>query len=205
MGVAVDGVSVMFARLLYMVKDIVPWLLGPAGIVLGWWLNQRSTRALADEMDERATEADARKRVLDAVRLARQVSSGTRDLLHGMYLKHTTGVDREQHSAMMNEHNARRDQFRDAVLALRVLGPSWAVEKAERVDLLVNRLNELAFRMQQGLTNEQMQSVNTEIPQLDELVNAFVAEVGKHYNEAVTELPPPPDYEAEGRWQPLGS
>lgn len=186
-------------------NDIVPWLLGPAGIVLGWWLNQRSTRALADRIEERAADADARKRALDAVRLARQVSSSTRDLLHGMYLKHTSGINREQQTAMMDEHNARRDQFRDAVLALRVLGPSWAVEKAERVDLLANRLNELAFRMQEGLTNEQMQTVNTEIPQLDERVNAFVAEVGERYNESASELPPPPDYEAAGRWKPLGS
>lgn len=94
--------------------------------------------------------------MLAAVRLARQVASGARDLLHAMYLK---GVHRSAPAGlteMMDEYNSTRDQFKDSLLALRVLGPSWAVEAAQRVDLLASRLTELAFVMQKNLTSEQV-------------------------------------------------
>lgn len=142
--------------------------------------------------------------MLAAVRLARQVASGARDLLHAMYLK---GVHRSAPAGlteMMDEYNSTRDQFEDSLLALRVLGPSWAVEAAQRVDLLASRLTELAFVMQKNLTSEQVKATNTEIPQLDALVIDFVEEVSRRYKCASSALPPPPDYEAEGRWRLLG-
>lgn len=55
---------------------------------------------------------------------------------------------------MMDEFNRTRDAFRNSVLALRVLGPSWAVEGAERLDVEINKLAELAFTMQKGITAE---------------------------------------------------
>ncbi len=187
-----------------MVKDVATVLLGPAGIWFGWWLNQRSTQILANRVEERASKADERERSLEAARLARRVASGMRDLLHGMYLK-GTGNALAQLTDMMDEFNRDRDAFRDAVLALRVLGPSWAVAGTERVDLLASRLTELAFLMQNGLKAEHVDSANKEIPQLDERTSEFIAEVAERYNAAPSALSVPPDYEAEGRWRPLGA
>lgn len=185
-------------------NDIAAILLGPAGIWFGWWLNQRTTRTMTDRAEERAADREERERVLHAVRLARQVASSTRDLLHGMYLQ-GTGKSVPQLQAHIDEHNTKRDGFRDAVLALRVLGPSWAVEGAERVDLLASRLSELVFVMQSGLKSEHVSSANTETPLLDGHVREFIASVAERYNIASAELPSFPNYESEGRWQPLGA
>lgn len=183
-------------------RDLLLALLGPAGIWFGWILNQRTAVRLAERADTQAALTAERERVLHAVRLARQVSSGSRDVLHGIYLKATgKAPSSSQMEAMLAEYNVRRDALRDAVLTLRVQGPSWAVGPAEDIDLHVSRLNELAFVMQRGVQTAHMETINAEVPRLDALVNNFTAEVGQRYNDDARSLPPPPDYETDGRWR----
>lgn len=180
-------------------QQVVTLLLGPAGIGFGWWLNQRSTRNLADRAAELAEETEERERVLQTARLARQVASLVRSLLHAMYLKGTYGKPAGLQE-MMDEFNRTRDEFRSSVLALRVLGPTWAVAGAERVDVETSKLSELAFLMQQELKGEYVTGANNALPELDRLVGAFVSDLSRQFNATASELPDPPDFDKEGRW-----
>ena len=186
-----------------MLKEIVPWLVGPVGIVIGWWLNQHTLRGNAEREAQRADDADARQRVLDTVRLARDTAALIRSLLHGIYLKSQYGNAPKGLDAMMDEFNRSKDEFRGSVLALRVLGPSWAVEGAERLDVEITKLAELGFIMQTGVKAEHMTSVNARLPQLELMVNEYVTTVSGKYNAVPSELPPHPDMETEGRWKPI--
>ena len=186
-----------------MVKEIVPWLLGPAGIVLGWWLNQHTLKGNTERQAREADAAAERRRVLDTVGLARDTASLVRSLLHGIHMKAQYRQAPPGLVAMMDEFTRTRDAFRNSVLALRVLGPSWAVEGAERLDVEINKLAELAFTMQKGITAEHMTSVNAGLPDLDRMLREYIASVSDHYNAASCELPPQPGMETEGRWQPI--
>ncbi|MGC0141819.1 hypothetical protein [Pseudactinotalea sp. Z1732] len=186
-----------------MVQDVIPWLLGPAGIVLGWWLNQRTLRGDAERQAREAEETAERQRVLQAVGLARDTAGLIRSLLHGIYVKAQYRRAPEGLSEMMDEFNRTKDRFRGAVLALRVLGPSWAVEKAERLDVEINKLSELGFVMQKGIKSEHMTTVNEQLPELDRMLRDYVSTVSTHYNDTASDLPPPPDMEKEGRWQSI--
>lgn len=187
-----------------MLKEILPWLLGPAGIVIGWWLNQHTLRGNAEREAQRADDADARQRVLYTVRLGRDTAGLIRSLLHGIYLRSQHGKAPKGLDAMMDEFNRSNNEFRGSGLSLRVLGPSWAVEGAERLDVEITSLAELAFIMQTGVKAEHMTSVNARLPQLERMVNEYVTTVGSKYNALSSELPPHPDMEKEGRWKPLG-
>ncbi|WP_345529717.1 hypothetical protein [Nocardioides endophyticus] len=184
-------------------NDIVPWLLGPAGIVLGWWLNQRTLRGNAERQVQQAHEASERQRVLDAVALARDTASLIRSLLHGIHIKAQYRQAPHGFTEMMDEFNRTRDAYRNAVLALRILGPSWSVEGAERLDVEINKFAELAFTMQKGIKSEHMTAVNSGLPELDRMLREYIATVSEHYNAAPAELPPQPDMETEGRWKPI--
>ena len=184
-----------------MVKEVVPWLLGPAGIVLGWWLNQRTLRGNAERQARQANEATERQRVLDAVGLARDTAGLIRSLLHGIHLKKQYGNPPNGLAEMMDEFNRTNDRSRGSVLALRVLGPSWAVEGAERLDVEITKLSELGFVMQKGIKAEHMTSVNDGLPELDRMLREYISEVSTHYNTEAHELPPQPDMESEGRWK----
>ena len=196
-------VSDRWPSLRRMLKEIVPWLVGPVGIVIGWWLNQHTLRGNAEREAQRADDADARQRVLDTVRLARDTAALIRSLLHGIYLKSQYGNAPKGLDAMMDEFNRSKDEFRGSVLALRVLGPSWAVEGAERLDVEITKLAELGFIMQTGVKAEHMTSVNARLPQLELMVNEYVTTVSGKYNAVPSELPPHPDMETEGRWKPI--
>lgn len=41
----------------FMWKNVVQWLLGPAGILLGWWLNQHALRGNAQRQVKQAKDA----------------------------------------------------------------------------------------------------------------------------------------------------
>lgn len=185
-------------------QQIIAVLLGPAGIVLGWWLNQHTLRGSAERQAKQAAEAESRQRVLDTVLLGRDAAGLVRSLLHDMYLKSRHGKPPKGHEELVNEFNRVRDEFRGAVLGLRVLGPSWAVEGAERLDVVVSKLAELAFLMQKGVTAEHMRSVNSDLPALDEQLREYVSTVSDRYNSAPSQLPPHVDMEAEARWTAAG-
>ena len=197
------GVSDRWSSLRLMLKEIGPWLVGPAGIVIGWWLNQHTLRGNAEREAQRADDTEAQQRVLDTVRLGRDTAALIRSLLHGIYLKSQHGTAPKGLGEMMDEFNRSKDAFRGSVLSLRVLGPSWAVEGAETLDVEITRLTELAFIMQKAVKVEHMTSVNARLPQLDYMVNEYVTTVSGTYNAAPSELPPHPDMETEGRWKPL--
>lgn len=182
--------------------DVVPWLLGPAGIVLGWWLNQRTLRGNAERQAQQADEAAERHRVLETVGLARDAAGLIRSLLHGVHLKAQYRQAPPGFAEMLEEFNRTKDKFRGSVLSLRVLGPSWAVEGAERLDVEINKLSELAFIMQKGIKTEHMTSVNNGLPTLDRQLREYVDAVSAHYNSESSALPKPPDMETEGRWNP---
>jgi hypothetical protein len=186
-----------------MVKDVVPWLLGPAGIWFGWWLNQRTLLGNAERQAQQADHAAERKRVLDAVSLTRDTASLVRSLLHGVHMKQQYQKAPPGLTEMMDEFNRTRDAFRNSVLALRILGPSWAVEGAELLDVEINKFAELAFTMQTGIKATHMTSVNEGLPELDRMLREYIATVSAHYNDASSELPPQPDMETEGRWKPI--
>jgi len=180
--------------------EALPWLIGPAGIVLGWWLNQLTMRGNAEREAAQAAEAAERQRVLDTVRLGRTTASLVRSLLHAMYLKSQYGRPPKGVAEMMDEFNRVRDEFRSAVLSVRVLGPSWAVEDGERLDVEIARLAELAFLMQDGVKQEHMVSTNADLPALDRMLNAYIATVSERYNSTSSDLPAPPDMDIEARW-----
>jgi hypothetical protein len=184
-------------------KDVAPWLLGPAGILLGWWLNQRTLQGSAEREAKRADEAAERQRVVDALRLGRDTASLVRSLLHGIYLKAQYGSPPKGLDEMMNEFNKVRDEFRNSVLALRILGPSWAVQGAEQLDVEMNKLAELAFIMQKGVKAEHMTSVNSGLPELDRMLRGYIADVSKRYNVVPSALPPQRAMDTEGRWKPI--
>jgi hypothetical protein len=184
-------------------NDIVPWLLGPAGIVLGWWLNQRTLRGNAERQARQADEAAERKRVLDAVGLARDTASLIRSLLHGIHIKAQYRQAPHGFTEMMDEFNRTRDAYRNAVLTLRILGPSWSVEGAERLDVDINKFAELSFTMQKGIKSEHMAAVNSGLPELDRMLREYITTVSDHYNVTPSELPPQPDMETEGRWKSI--
>lgn len=186
-----------------MVIDIVPWLIGPAGIVLGWWLNQRTLRGNAERQAQQAEEAAERHRVLKTVGLARDTQGLIRSLLHSVYLKQEWGKPPQGFIETVDEFNETKDDFRGSILALRVLGPSWAVEGAERLDIEITKFAELAFLMQQGVKEEHMTSVNAGLPELEHMLREYVETISDHYNAAPSQLPPQPDMEAEGRWKPI--
>lgn len=179
----------------------MPWLLGPAGVVLGWWLNQRTLRENAEQQARAAEETAERQRVLDAVGLARDAAGLIRSLLHGITIKEQYRKAPHGFGEMMDEFNRTRGAFRSTALRLRVLGPSWSVEGAERIDVEINKLAELGFIMQKGIKAEHMTSVNAALPELDQMLRDYVASVSAHYNSDSSELRPPPDLETEGRWK----
>lgn len=186
-----------------MLTDLAPWLIGPAGIVLGWWLNQRTLRGTAERDAQRRDEAEARQRVLETVALARNTSGLIRSLLHGIYLKANAGTSPSGLAEMMDEFNHSKDAFRGAVLRLRVLGPSWAVEGAEAIDVEITKLAELGLLMQGSLRPEHMKSVNADLPKLAQMVNQYVTTVSNKFNAKPSELPPHPDLDKAGRWKPV--
>lgn len=183
-------------------NEIVPWLLGPAGIVLGWWLNQRTLRGNAERQTREAESTAEKQRVLDAVSLGRDTAGMIRSLLHGIYIKQQYRQAPEGFAEAMSEFNRTRDRFRNAVLALRVQGPSWAVEGIDRLDVKISKMAELGMAMQKGITAEHMTSVNAELPELERLLREYIASVSEHYNPDSSTLPPQPDFETEGRWKP---
>ncbi|ALX05012.1 hypothetical protein [Aeromicrobium erythreum] len=183
-------------------EQIAPWLFGPLGIVLGWWLNQRTLRGSADRQAKEAEEAAARQRVVDTVTLGRDTAGMIRSLLHGIHLKQQYRQAPQGFSEAISEFNRTRDRFRNAVLALRIQGPSWSVEGADRLDVKISLLAELAMIMQKDITAEHMESVNSELPELERLLRDYVATVSQHYNADSSTLPVQPDFEKEGRWQP---
>ena len=122
--------------------------------------------------------------------------------MHAMYLKGTGPKPVGFHDAI-DELNRAVDEFRDSALALRVLGPSWAVAGAERINVEVTRLME-SSQLMQNLTSAHVDAANRALPEFDRLVSDYVSEVGKHYNSDTLSLPAPPDMENEGRWQAPG-
>lgn len=186
------------------IQQVLTVLLGPAGIVLGWWLHQHTLRGNAERQAKQTAEAEERQRVLDTVRLGRDTAALVRSLLHAMYLKSRNGEPPKGLDEIMNEFNCVRDDFRGTVLALRVLGPSWAVEDAERLNVETTKLAELAFIMQEGVKAEHMTSVNADLPELDRLLNEYVSTVSNRYNRAAFQLPPHPDMDADARWKASG-
>ena len=183
-------------------EQVVPILLGPAGIWFGWFLNQRSMRSGADRAARMAEQAEERERVLQTVRLARSASGHLRSMLHAMYLKGTVSKPVGFQQAI-EELNTAVDEFRDSALAMRVLGPSWAVAGAERINVQMTKLLELCHLMQ-NLTTAHINSANRDLPELDQVIVDYVSSVSKHYNSDAHSLPAPPDMEKEGRWQAIG-
>jgi hypothetical protein len=184
------------------VEQVVTILIGPAGIWFGWFLNQRSMRSGADRAARMAEQAEERERVIQTVRLARSASGQLRSVMHAMYLKGTGTKPVGFHEAI-DELNRAVDEFRDSALAMRVLGPSWAVAGAERINVEMTKLMELSHLMQ-NLTSAHVDSANRALPEFDQLLSDYVLEVSKHYISDTRALPTPPDLEKEGRWQAIG-
>lgn len=184
-------------------EQVVTLLIGPVGIWFGWLLNQRSMRSGADRAARMAEQAEERERVLDTVRLARSAGGHLRSVLHGMYLKGTGNKPVGFYEAI-EELNRVVEEYRDAALALRLLGPSWAVGGADRINVEITRLMELSHLMQQNLTSDLVDSATRALPEYDRLVNEYVAGVSGQYNADPHSLPTPPDMDREGRWQASG-
>lgn len=176
--------------------DVVPWLLAPAGIVLGWWLNQLGVRAHAEWQAKQAAETAERQRVLDTARSARRMAS----LLHTLLYIRGSNLSVKGSDTITTDFNSARDEFRSEVLALRVLGPSWAVDGAERLDVETAKLVQLTDPMDRGVKREHITTINQSVPALERMVDEYVATISKHYNVAASDLPAPPDKEVEGRW-----
>lgn len=183
-------------------EQVIALLIGPAGIWFGWFLNQRSTRSGADRAARIAEQTEERQRVLQTVRLARSAGGQLRSVLHAMYLKANGNKPVGFHEAI-EELNTVVDAYRDAALAMRVLGPSWAVAGAERINVEITKLMELSHLMQ-NLTSEHVESANRDLPEFDRLVAEYVFDVSNHYNADPHALPPLPDMEKEARWQASG-
>lgn len=165
-------------------------LTGPVGIWFGWWLAERSAhrRALESlETSDRAAEID---RVSATVILARQLAGTARSLAHGMYLKHRSQAAPEQLSETITEFNRVRDEYRNMVLKLRLLGPSWAVGPAQDVSTWSQRMLELIMRLQLGLRSNDIAQANSELPLMDAAVTTLTDAVSEHYNPNAAGLAP---------------
>ena len=187
-----------------MLKDVLTLALAPAGILLGWWLNQRSTRNTVTRAEQRADEAEERRRVLEALRLGRDAAGLIRSLLHAIHIKNQhNGRSPVGFSDAVAEFNKAKDAYRNAVLALRVLGPTWAVEHGETLDVEINKLSELALLMQKGQKKQYTESANADLPELDRLLASYVTTVSDHYNNLSHGLPEHRLMDDVGRWKPL--
>ena len=181
------------------IGDLVTALLAPVGIWFGWFLNERSTRNGVERAARLADEAEERARVIQAVRQARAAGGQLRSVMHAMYLK-GMGSKPVGFQEAIEELNSNVDAFRDATLALRVQGPSWAVAGAERINVQLTRLMELS-QLMQNLTSAHVDAVNRVLPEFDQIIYEYVSAVSQHYNSEAQGLPVPPDMEKEGRWQ----
>ncbi|WP_191564901.1 hypothetical protein [Janibacter melonis] len=187
-----------------MLSDLFTAVIGPAGIVLGWWLNQRTTQDAEARQADRADSAAERERVLRTAALAREAAGQMRTVLHGFYRQQVDQQKLVGFDDYVLRSGTTKEEFRDSVLALRVLGPSWAVGGAERIDVSLNKLVELGHLMQTATRPEHLDSAGAELPRLDEMVRDYIHTASSYYNGRVDDLPPQPDLEKVGRWEPPG-
>lgn len=171
---------------------------GPAGIWFGWWLSDASAKRQATRESEAADADASRTRTIEAARLAQHLASGVRTLGHGFYLQ-KTGSNPAGMKEALGDFNATRSAYRQAVLELRVLGPSWAVEQAEEIEVTGQQMTDLLTKMQQRFISEHVRRLEEELPRMDAAVDEFIALLGQHFNPDPSALPPRRDLEIEGR------
>lgn len=133
--------------------------------------------------------------MLTALALARSLAADVRSLAHGAYLKHAVAKP-IGFQEMISEFNTTRGGYSEAVLSLRVHGPSWAIAPGESIEILGQKWTKLLTEMINGVTNDQIRLVEFELPRLDAEVDAFIAVASGQLNADAAALPERPSREA---------
>lgn len=154
---------------------------GPVGVYLGWRLSEKSARQRARDQELKEARRDDVERAVQLARSARRLSSMSRTLAHGYFLRSTQRVTESQLTQNISTFNRTRDEFRDRLLEVRLLGPSWVVVPAQRVDDFGQGMTELVMDMQREVTSSNVKQANSRIPEMDAALDELVAAISGQY------------------------
>lgn len=157
-------------------------LLGPGGIVLGWWLAQlsdakRDARAVAREQDR-----EDRARVVAIVDTAQNITAVAQALVVAEIRRYNQRpVDAQHHGEVMREYNELRVRYGFLAAEAALLGPPWASEAADAIYAEQSKASSLVETVLTRLNADDVDAAGEQIKIVEARIDELIAEARQRF------------------------
>lgn len=160
-------------------------LLGPSGIVLGWWLAQlsdvkRDARTAAKEQDR-----EDRARVVAVVDTAQNITAVAKALVLAQVQRYNNQpVDAEHYGEVVREYNQLRSRYGLLAAEAAIQGPPWASEMADAIYEAQRKANALVDTVMARLNAADLDAARDQLDAVEARIDELIAQARQRFSAA---------------------